>query len=244
MKYIFNLLTKISLFISFETSTKFYCHCQKNLVVTALPVYTMLYVFIYYTYIKAENKIQLLTVKPFYREVFVNTYGTKAKKEMIIIKDKYGVFCANISAATIHTCYDLLKPWYITMYQFPSENFIFNQKFRATSDLIKTFWKVSACDILVAGQLFAWPQTDIWFPSLLWMFVAFQILEQPTLFCVFVPFVFKLWLSGSILHLSSNLVPLTPSYHLQTCVTQKSSWIQYKYWIPSSGFNSNPKFLN
>ena len=29
---------KFSLFISFETSTKFYCHCQKNLVVTALPI--------------------------------------------------------------------------------------------------------------------------------------------------------------------------------------------------------------
>ena len=37
-KYIFNLLTQISLFISFKTSTKFYCHCQKNLVVTALPI--------------------------------------------------------------------------------------------------------------------------------------------------------------------------------------------------------------
>ena len=42
-----------------------------------------------------------------------------------------------------------------------------------------------------------------------------------TLFCVFVPFVFKLWLSGSILHLSSNLVAVTPSYQLQTCATQK-----------------------
>ena len=54
-----------------------------------------------------------------------------------------------------------------------------------------------------------------------WNICSSSIAYGFTLFCVFVPFVFKLWLSGSILHLSSNLVAVTPSYQLQTCATQK-----------------------
>ena len=101
--------------------------------------------------------------------------------------------------------------------------------------------KVSTCDILLVNNSPICPKKVC--VRFCWNICSSGIAYGFTLFCVFVPFVFKLWLSGSILHLSSNLVPLTPSYHLQTCVTQKSSWIQYKYWIPSSGFNSNPKFL-
>ena len=81
---------------------------------------------------------------------------------------------------------------------------------------LKTLRKVCTCDTLGLGLGLV---THLWstlhmLPNILFlflfqMFAAFQILETPTLFCVFVPFVFKLWLSGSILHLSSNLVPLT-----------------------------------
>ena len=93
---------------------------------------------------------------------------------------------------------------------------------------LKTLRKVCTCDTLGLGLGLV---THLWstlhmLPNILFlflfqMFAAFQILETPTLFCVFVPFVFKLWLSGSILHLSSNLVAVTPSYQLQTCATQK-----------------------
>ena len=100
---------------------------------------------------------------------------------------------------------------------FSSENFTSNQKFWAICDLIKNFeeslylWHTWTwtCDTLVANSSHAAKHNCQVFLFLFQMFAAFQILETPTLFCVFVPFVFKLWLSGSILHLSSNLVPLT-----------------------------------
>ena len=102
---------------------------------------------------------------------------------------------------------------------FSSENFTSNQKFWAICDLIKNFeeslylwhtWTWTwTCDTLVANSSHAAKHNCQVFLFLFQMFAAFQILETPTLFCVFVPFVFKLWLSGSILHLSSNLVPLT-----------------------------------
>lgn len=82
-------------------------------------------------------------------------------------------------------------------------------------------WSKLGGESLYLRQTCGQNSSNIRFPSFLWMFAGFQILQQQPLFCVFVPFVFKLWLSGSILHLSSNLLPLTPSYHLQTCGTQK-----------------------
>ena len=122
---------------------------------------------------------------------------------------------------------------------FSSENFTSNQKFWAICDLIKNFeeslylWHTWTwtCDTLVANSSHAAKHNCQVFLFLFQMFAAFQILETPTLFCVFVPFVFKLWLSGSILHLSSNLVPLTPSYHLQTCGTQKIDLIQIACYL-------------
>ena len=79
--------------------------------------------------------------------------------------------------------------------------------------------KVSTCDILLVNNSPICPKKV--YVIFCWNICSSGIAYGFTLFCVFVPFVFKLWLSGSILHLSSNLVAVTPSYQLQTCATQK-----------------------
>ena len=79
--------------------------------------------------------------------------------------------------------------------------------------------KVSTCDILLVNNSPICPKKVC--VRFCWNICSSGIAYGFTLFCVFVPFVFKLWLSGSILHLSSNLVAVTPSYQLQTCATQK-----------------------
>ena len=55
--------------------------------------------------------------------------------------------------------------------QFLSENFIFNQKFWATSDLIKTWWGKSVLVTNLWSKLFKYTISR--------MFVGFQILQQP-----------------------------------------------------------------
>ena len=54
---------------------------------------------------------------------------------------------------------------------FLSENFIFNQKFWATSDLIKTWWGKSVLVTNLWSKLFKYTISR--------MFVGFQILQQP-----------------------------------------------------------------
>ena len=73
--------------------------------------------------------------------------------------------------------------------------------------------KVSTCDKLEVKTISSSRSTRFYFYFL--DFKCYSSSSNPaTLFCVFIPFVFKLWLSGSNLHLFCNLVPLTISKHV------------------------------